>query len=100
MQEQFSDGKNFAESLPPFIPGVSAAGNYKEVGGSSLVAQQVKDPELSLLRCRFDPWPRKLLHAIVGGTKEAFLEEVVLGWIINQLMSLSQVLVIGFGGHL
>lgn len=35
----------------------------------------------------------------MGGTKEAFLEEVVLGWLVNQLMSLSQMLVIGFGGH-
>ena len=25
---------------------------------SSLVAQQVKDPAVSLLWCRFDPWPR------------------------------------------
>lgn len=35
----------------------------------------------------------------MAGTKEAFLEEVVLGWLVNQLMSLSQMLVIGFGGH-
>lgn len=36
----------------------------------------------------------------MGGTKAAFLEEVVLGWIVRKLMSLSQILVIGFGGHI
>ena len=29
----------------------------KEASGSSLVAQWVKDPELSLPWCGFDPWP-------------------------------------------
>lgn len=36
---------------------------------------------------------------LVGGTREAFLEEAVLVWIANQLMSLSQMLVFGFRGH-
>lgn len=36
----------------------------------------------------------------MGGTKAAFLEEVVLGWIVRKLMLLSQILVIGFGGHI
>ena len=29
-------------------------------GGYSLVAQHVKDPMLSLLSHRFDPWPRNV----------------------------------------
>ena len=93
-------GRILLSVCPLLFQGSQQQATTKKLVGSSLVAQQVKDPELSLLRCKFDPWPRKLLHAIVGGTKEAFLEEVVLGWIINQLMSLSQVLVIGVGGHL
>ena len=32
--------------------------------GRSLVVQQVKDPALSLLWHRFDPWPWELLHAM------------------------------------
>lgn len=36
----------------------------------------------------------------MGGTKEAFLEEVVLGWIVSNLMSRSQILLIRFGGHI
>lgn len=37
---------------------------------------------------------------LVGGAKEAFLEEVVLGWIVSNLMSRSQILLIRFGGHI
>ena len=32
--------------------------NRHWITGSFLLAQWVKDPSLSLLRCRFDPWPR------------------------------------------
>ena len=31
---------------------------YKTTLGNSLLAQQVKDPALSLLWLRFDPWPQ------------------------------------------
>ena len=32
--------------------------------GSSLVAQQTKDPALSLLWYRFNPWPQELPHVL------------------------------------
>ena len=44
----------------------------KRFSGSSPVAQQVKDLVLSLLWCRFDPWPRNFCKP-KGKKKKDFL---------------------------
>ena len=50
---------------------------------SSLVAQRVKGPVLSLLKCRFDPWPRNF-HRHSQKIKKGLGISIVAQWVKNQ----------------
>ena len=68
----------------------------KEFSGSSLVAQWVKDSALSLLWCRFNPWPGNFHMLQVGPKKNSLLLTIFIPLLSQSTFKIEYILLTKF----